>query len=215
MHGGISCILRIDQKLILVTAGHLFPKDAAKGAVISVFDGSRYEPVATLMRNFLEDTEPLDAAVCALTDEGLRYLRQSTGAVTFRCAGVALPEKWTPSSSWQPIFFPTQPDGARPLTVRLESASSGVLAQESCAFDDDVEWRVTLRGLIRTNGLTDSADSGSVLIVKSGEQFGLLGLCSGGVPGRFSLFTPIATVIRRLKAACPQKEINLWTGSGK
>lgn len=185
--GGIAAVLVLDGRLHLLTCGHLFT-----GGVTAVTCREPSGDIAIMQRNYLDGPEPADAAVCALTDEGIRLLAASIDAPTWM-RGFCEP---VPALvGWEADFWPTHLQGAVPRTMSVRACA----ASTSVLFPSGPE-----DGFIEVEGGVIPGDSGSLLAVDNLY----LALCSGHVQGAWSYFTPIATALDRVCAE--HEDVALW-----
>jgi hypothetical protein len=184
---GAAAVLVLDRKLHLLTCGHLFT-----GGSPDVFSAQSNSPIAHLGRSYLPTSDPLDAAVCPLTAEGVRLLKSSFGAATWF---EGFHEPAVDDNTGTADFWPTNRAGAARLQVPISafSATTTVLFSRG-PFDGFIELGF---GVI-------AGDSGSLLSID--DLY--FGLCSGQVQRSWSYFTPIATVLERLSG--DHQEVALW-----
>lgn len=184
--GGIAAVVELDGRIHLLTCAHIFESAS------EVFVEPLRDSVATLSRAYLDDDDPLDAAVCELSATGVDLLDQSVDAPTW-FSGCHPPDAG--DNDGVGVFWPTSVDNHGPYQVEILSffASTSVLFR-----------RGRQDGLIEVSGGVVWGDSGSVLSL-NGEYYGL---CSGEVQGRWSFFTPIASVLDRLRSE--YREVRLW-----
>lgn len=179
---GVAAVLDLDGRPAILTCGHasafsLFDEILAGGEP----DG---ESIATLETNLLEGSEPLDAAICPLTDAGVQLLEQSSAAPTWRFKNVRAPS--VADNDELAVFWDTHDDADFAPTAGVRTFSG----ETSALFGP----RGPRAGFIETGHAVVAGDSGSLLSLGSE----LYGLCSGFV-GFTAFFTPIQSVIERLQ----------------
>jgi hypothetical protein len=179
---GVAAVLVIAGKPAILTCGHadafkfsgeLLPGDDADGVAI-----------ANLQTNFLSEPSPLDAAICPLTDAGRALLSESKAAPTWRFKTTHPPA--VGDNDQTAVFWQTHDGNDSAPTAKIESFSG-----ESHALFGA---RGPSEGFIETGHAVRGGDSGSLLSLESS----LYGICSGFV-GFTAFFTPITTVLERLK----------------
>lgn len=160
----------------------------------------RHTPVAQLTYNFLDDVEPIDAALCRLTSAGRTMLKRTSPNDDFLpyCMNY---EDWTraeelrEAGEFEVWVFPTRP-GEHPIQG---TKLFGIIDGETTINTDD--WNKHLAPMLWTKRMTERGDSGSILIVKQTEDLNerrYFGLCSGG--REHSYFTPFSAVHSRVVA---------------
>lgn len=185
--GGVAALLVLDGRLHLLTCGHLF-FDADTAVTCRGAGG----PIAVLSRSYLRTSEPLDAAVCGLTAEGVRLLAASLDAPTWlRGYCEPVPEV----NARIGAFWPTHVAAVSPVEVPVSAYS----AATTVLFP-----RGPYDGFIELGFGVIPGDSGSLLAVD--DLY--LGLCSGQVQGSWSYFTPIAAALNRMVG--DYQEVALW-----
>jgi hypothetical protein len=199
---GIAAVVDIGGKPHLVTCGHVF-NDAGRNVFARAEDGSwsDSEPIAVLLssyldRSFLDGARPIDAAVCALTEHGIAVLSGSLEARTWfqscRAPSRALDRQSV-------VFWPTNDDFGEPIDMLVTS---------HCASSEVLFGGFPADGFIELTHEVIPGDSGSMLAVQHGDTHEMIGLCSGQLAQSVSLFTPLATVLDRLRA--DHGEVELW-----
>jgi len=185
---GVACVVRADDKVYLLTCGHVFEPGAANTGVFV-----QHKQVARLTKNFLDTDEKLDAACCEVLPAGQKMLDASGSATTW------LDDVLAPVSGWHKdaVFWPTNEWASDEISTTIDSYS----ASES-ALQNDFWPNLTLSGLIRTQPITEAGDSGSLLSV--GDSY--YGLCSGTAGS--SYFTPLGTTLERMRQLFT--EVELW-----
>ncbi|MCA9688695.1 MAG: hypothetical protein KC636_03750 [Myxococcales bacterium] len=196
---GVTAIVKIDGALHLVTAGH----NVGEGRPAVFLPGQR-RPIARVTRNLLDGApgQAIDGSVARLLQPGLRLLER-----------VRADPRWTthvasphPAHVDCPAFcWPTHGD-------RLPAFESTISSW--CADEYRLLHGSASRLLIQLPRCTELGDSGTPLYVGRGErgdwqQLAYLGLCTGAV-GRFSYFTPVELILKRLRAQLGG-EVYLWT----
>jgi hypothetical protein len=187
---GVAAIVVIDAAAHIVTCGHAFLDGGT-----NVFCDGDPEPIATLTASYLDATPRLDAAICALSDHGRDLLLDAGEAPTWfqscRAPDAAL--------NGEPVvFWPTSEGftgGRDPVSTTVLS----YLASTSVLFDGDPR-----DGFVELPFAVTPGDSGSLLATSDA----MLGLCSGEIEERWSLFTPLSTVMDRLRA--DHGKVDLW-----
>jgi hypothetical protein len=187
---GIAAVLDLDGDPHLLTCGHSFKSSSGR-----VFEPSSAAPIATLTRSLFDDAEPLDAAVCKLTDHGKDLLDHSAGA------GSWFDRIHTPSAADngdQVAFWPTNEDDPDPIDLSVTSFSARIDHLFGSGRPQD--------GFIQIQFPAIEGDSGSVLALDDAYY----GLCSG-TAGSSSYFTPIAAIVAALRNDFGS--IQLWQSS--
>jgi hypothetical protein len=137
-----------------------------------------------LERNFIEDANPIDAALCGITDAGRELLQASARAPTWQFTSIASPS--SADNQQEAVFWQTHDGEDEAQTASVE------------AFDGEDHVLFGPRGphgpFVQTGHVVVPGDSGSLLSLGSS----LYGLCSGFVV-KTAFFTPIANVLNRLK----------------
>lgn len=185
--GGIAAVLVLDGRLHLLTCGHLFP-----GAGSTITSARAAGPIAELRRNYLLEPDPLDAAVCELTREGVRLLAASTSAPTW-LRGHRAPRPDLDAAT--AMFWPTHAAGSEPLRLTISAHRAATIVLFPGGPHD---------GFIEVSSGVIPGDSGSLLAAD--DLY--LGICSGQVQERWSYFTPITDVLCRLCG--DHQEVTLW-----
>ncbi len=179
---GIAAVLVVDGKIKVLTCGHASAFNLDNDVLAG--DEPDGDAIAVLERNFLEDSLPIDAALCGLTDAGQELLQASAAAPTWRFGVVKSPS--ADDNEQEAVFWQTH-DGE-------DEAQTAAVA----SFDGEDHVLFGPRGphgpFVETGHSVVPGDSGSLLSLGSS----LYGLCSGFV-GHTAFFTPIATVIARIK----------------
>lgn len=191
---GIAAVVVMGGRPHLITCGHVFEgRSGLAGARgdASVFAAEGGGPaIATLTRSFLDDAPRLDAAVCELTADGIALLKASKGARTWftSCRDPAAGDE-----DELAVFWPTHDGAGAPFAIKPSShdASTQVL------FPGGPH-----AGFIKLPFTAKEGDSGSVLAM-GGAYYAL---CSG--QAGTSYFTPIASILRRLKKE--NGDVELW-----
>jgi hypothetical protein len=193
---GVAAVLVLAGRPTILTCGHaeafLFGDEILAG------DEPDGKALAVLDRNLLSGSNPLDAALCPLTDAGIELLGESSEAPTWRFQRVRIPG---PSDNGaESVFWETHDgeDSARTAPVLSFYGETSVLFGP----------RGPDRGFIETSHAVVGGDSGAPLSL--GGR--LYGLCSGFV-GYTTFFTPIAAVLRRLNNEGLQCDIYRHPGS--
>ncbi|HKO50180.1 MAG TPA: hypothetical protein VJV79_20760 [Polyangiaceae bacterium] len=176
---GIAAVLTLDDSPFLLTCGHNFNANAGK-----VFLPGSHAPIARLTRNLFDDSSPLDAAICELTDRGIELLDASADADTW-FSTVHTPEAADNDES--AVFWPTSEDDPDPIELQIVSFS--------VRFDPLFGPHGPKTRFIQMQLSASEGDSGSAL------AFGgaLYGLCSG-TAGPSAYFTAIADVVQSLRS---------------
>jgi len=191
---GIAAVVVMGGRPHLITCGHVFEGGSGPGAArgdASVFTTEIGGPaIATLTRSYLDDAPRLDAAVCELLPDGVVLLEASKHAQTWFTDCRAPAEGDTDELA---VFWPTHDDAGAPFAMKPTSldASTQVL------FPGGPH-----AGFIKLPFTAQEGDSGSVLAM-GGAYYAL---CSGQVGTTY--FTPIASILRRLKRE--HGDVELW-----
>lgn len=188
LSAGIAAVVTISDAPYLVTCGHVFTDGGP-----NVFALGDPEPMAVLSVTYLENAKPIDAAICAITDHGRDLLFASRDAGTWfqRCVAPS-----PALNGKQVAFWPTNGGGRDPVETMVSSfrASSNVLFGGA-----------PRDGFVEVPFGVSPGDSGSMLGTIDDE---MVGLCSGQLEQRWSLFTPLSVVIDRLTA--DYGKVTLW-----
>lgn len=184
---GVACFVVADDTTYLVTCGHVFMQGAVGTAV---YANGKY--VAKLTRNFLDDTDQLDAAYCELLPAGLQLLEASKAAPTFY--GDVL--KPSSGQNKDAVFWPTNVAASDAITTSINSYS----ACDATMFNEF--WSLDLCALVRTEQITVPGDSGSLLAC--GDRY--YASCTGAP--NWSYYTPLYSTIERMKTIFTRVE--LW-----
>ncbi|MDD5308449.1 MAG: hypothetical protein PHU25_14095 [Deltaproteobacteria bacterium] len=178
---GVAAVLLVSGRPSILTCGHAGA--FAYSDEILAGDEPDGDAIATLETNLLEESSPLDAAVCPLTEAGLELLRESRDAPTWRFKKVKTPG--VEDNDQSSVFWQTHDGDDTAPTAPVQSFSG-----ETAALFGP---RGPRRGFVETGHAVEAGDSGSLLSLSSS----LYGLCSGLV-GHTAFFTPIAAVITRI-----------------
>lgn len=180
---GIAAVLVIDGLPKILTCGHAHA--FSYSGELLAGDEPDGDAIATLERNFLEDSAPLDAALCGVTDAGLSVLKDSSAAPTWQFRKVRTPS--AADNGKQSVFWQTHDGDDEAPTAPVESFNG----ENSALFGPQGP-----RGpFVETSHAVAGGDSGSLLSLGNS----LYGLCSGFV-GYTGFFTPIASVLARLNS---------------
>jgi len=181
---GIAAVFEYpDKSKKVLTCGHARAFDFS-GEIVPG-DDPNGDAIANLDRNFLQDPNPLDAALCTLTDAGLALLKDSANAPTWRFKSIKTPS--VTDNSQQSVFWQTHDGDDSALTAPVLSFSG----QNAALFGPTGPQT----GFVETSHGVIPGDSGSLLSLGAS----LYGLCSGFI-GFTAFFTPIASVVARLKS---------------
>jgi hypothetical protein len=188
---GVAAVVTIGGAPYLVTCGHVFTSDGP-----NVFSYGDPDPIAVLSVTYLETTPPIDAAICELTEHGRDLLLASGEAATWsrRCRAPS------PALNGAPVVFWPTSEGLDGRREPVETTVSSYRAGSHVLFGGDPS-----DGFIELTSCVVPGDSGSALTTADDE---LVGLCSGQIEQRWSMFTPLATVLDRL--AADYGKVELW-----
>jgi hypothetical protein len=191
--GGVGCLLSQGAgPTHLLTAGHLFPTNQPKVAVLGAQRGMPPTVVGTLQVNLLDVPysgmdHPIDVALVALTTDGVRIAQASHDGPRI--------DDFITSDSLSAIdvsaFLPTAHDCSRstqtldgPLDAQMRSPARGVyLVQEVVGT---------------TAVITNPGDSGTILYNGSKASASAVGLCVGQF-GAMSIFEPLDRALATLQ----------------
>lgn len=165
---GIAGTLRVRGVPHVVTCGHAFPTHEG---TLTTLDGTT--EVATMTANLRLRAGRLDAAVLAITDDGLELFRAGATASSW-CNEIRAPAPG--DNQREATFWPTWADGRAPFIEEVSSFSSCVPRALGC-------------GAILLPRCTSPGDSGSSLQL-GGAYYGL----ASRRDGNFSAFTPLGAV---------------------
>jgi hypothetical protein len=182
--GAVGCLLAFDQApALLVTAGHLFPRDATGMRVFSAPAGwdDAPAPIGTLRRNLLDGDQPIDAALVVLNGDGIKLARRTK-------------TRWTLG----PVVDLDDIDGLSSQAYRWRSGQF-TEARPASTLPQTVHFRgdlrdFTVRGVVSSSpSTTADGDSGTVLVESSGRRRAI-GVCVGEFD-RESIFEPLDKVL--------------------
>jgi hypothetical protein len=192
--GGVACVLGAGEGRFLLTAGHLFRPGAVGAPVACARSPSRPpRPVGELFANLLDqpaaegDDDPLDAALVALSPEGVAVLEATDNPRAPRLTNLIDAE--AAAEGEVQCFRPTSNDYSAPLGCALGRQVVYLAAEARPA-------PVTLSSALRTDFVvTAEGDSGTILCTP-GEERLAAGACVG-TDGAGSLFTPLDRCVDR------------------
>ncbi len=182
--GAVGCLLAFDQSpALLITAGHLFPRNAAGMRVFSAPAGwdDAPEPIGALHRNLLDSADSIDAALIVLNNDGVKLARRTKTRWTLGPV-VDLNEISAMSSQayrWRSgEFTEARPASTFPQTVH---------------FHGDLR-DFTVRGVVASSPSTTAAGDSGTVLVESTSRRRAIGLCVGEFD-RESIFEPFEKVL--------------------
>jgi hypothetical protein len=184
---GVGAVVTSGGVAYLVTCGHVFASGETDVRV--ELDGA---VVATLTRSYFDEGDPLDAALCQLTDAGHDLLDESGTADTWfqNVHAPAASDNGKLATFWPTDSAPAQ---ATPIQVKSFSACNPVpaLGGARCGY------------ILMPFGAL-GGDSGSVLAIGDAHY----GICSFQVAGSQTFFTPTTSILKRF--AVDFGGVTLW-----
>jgi len=193
--GGIACLLGGDGPTHLVTAGHIFERNAKGTPVFCASEpGGALQQVGTLAANLLDMqvdgmSFPIDAAAVLLTPAGQALAQQGGGAVVLKDS--------VPTSNVGAVasraFLPTSNDYSRPTQTLVGPVTAHMKGGARPAA-------YTVTNVIGTAfAVTREGDSGTTLVSTTQPSLGL-GICVGEFQ-MMSLFEPLERAVTFLAQA--------------
>ncbi|HEU4404340.1 MAG TPA: hypothetical protein VFS43_03520 [Polyangiaceae bacterium] len=204
--GGVACVLRSGDGRYLLTAGHLFRPGSAGAEVACARSPSRpLRAIGALFSNLLDlpaaegDDDPLDAALVALSPEGVSVLEATDGARAPRLANLVDAE--AAAEAEVQCYRPTSNDYSPPLGCTFGRQVAYLAAEARPA-------PVAVSRALRTDFVvTAEGDSGTVLCTPGDERLAA-GACVG-TDGVGSLFAPLDRCVDRFNEL-HGLELRLW-----
>lgn len=181
---GIGAVFSIGNKPFVITCGHVDTDETS----LTTTDGQT--EIATLDRNFFRQPDRLDAAVFAVTSDGVALFKKGFAAPTW-CSTFHTPQ--ASDNGEEVTFWPTAQSAEPPFVEDVVSYSACVPSGVGC-------------GYVMLTRCTSPGDSGSLL--QLGTSYYAL---ASQRDGNNSFFTPLVAVKNRLESA--GKVVGTWRPS--
>ncbi len=179
---GIGAVIAIGNTPHIVTCGH------AVGSADTLTTSDGNTEIATLKDNFFPIGDRLDAAVFTVNDDGLDLLHQGSLAPSW-CTSFHAPADT--DNDTDVTFWPTAADQQPSFVEKVMSFSACIPSSIGC-------------GYVMLTRCTSPGDSGSSLQI--GSSYYAL---ASRRDGNNSFFTPITTIVDRLKS--PGVQVTPWS----